>query len=375
MMNQKLRMLTAQFAEDIKRGTYGPPGAPFLTVRALVSAHHISPESACKLLTALQKQYLIRLCGKHYYLSNGYVPQNSPYGLQLAGTRKPLLAFLCSRLDSPFFSKLAKLMSSTAALHGYTLLTVSSNPMQSDGELLDELLSLGVCGIIANPSISRQARDVYQNCPLPLLTIGRDLSLPNADVVFVDNITAGKQAADHLIEIGCKTFAYVGLEEYLDADPRLQGFREQLYACGRSLPEQHIIAIHEQRADTEASSRTLGEFHSCLQNLPEGKKLGIFCYHDIIAEKVIQKIRQINHLQNRNLRIPEDIAIIGFDDLPIASSISPALSTIAYRHDVIAKLAIHTISDYIANPDHICEKHEINFNLVIRDSTAAINGS
>ena len=371
MMNQKLRMLTAQIAEEIRNGIYGPPGEPFVSVRALAAEHHISQESACKLLTALQKQYLIRLCGKHYYLSNGFVPPSSPYGTLLANTRKPLLAYICNRLDSPFFSKLAKLLSSTASAHGYTLLTVSSNQFQHDGALVDEMLSLGVCGIIANPSITPQAHEVYKNCPLPLLTIGRDLSLDNADAVSVDNITAGKQAAEHLIEIGCSEFAYVGLEHFLDADPRLQGFREHLRACGMSLPEDRMIAIDEQRVDIESSHHTLGQFHACLKNLPKGKKLGIFCYHDILAEEVIQKIKQTNHLQNRNYRIPDDIAIIGFDDLPIASSITPKLSTIGYRYDVVAKLAIHIIADYITNPEHVCEKHEVHFNLVIRDSSVS----
>ena len=73
-----------------------------------------------------------------------------------------------------------------------------------------------------------------------------------------------------------------------------------------------MIAIDEQRLDIESSHHTLGQFHACLKNLPKGKKLGIFCYHDILAEEVIQKIKQTNHLQNRKYRIPDDIAIIGF---------------------------------------------------------------
>jgi DNA-binding LacI/PurR family transcriptional regulator len=53
-------------------------------------------------------------------------------------------------------------------------------------------------------------------------------------------------------------------------------------------------------------------------------------YHDLIAEEVIRRIKSINLTHNRNYHIPEDIAIIGFDNLPIATSITPALSTIAY---------------------------------------------
>ena len=369
-MHNRLRLLTEQLATDLKQGKYGPAGNPFLTVRALSAAHQISFDSACKIMNALQEKHLIRLCGKHYYITSGYVPPDSPYGVQLARTRQPLLALIVNRLESPFFSALAKRMSVTAERYGYTLLIVcSSNQARREAELLDNMLSLGVCGIFTNPSIAAEVREVYAHCPLPVVSIGRDLALPNCDTVLVDNASAGRQAADHLMEIGCEVFAYIGIPQYLKEDPRLRGYSEQLRQNGRVLSDDHILAagdLPDSRIDIDSIS---GQLKTCLRNLPIGKKLGIFCYHDLLAAAVLQRIKHISHRSKCQFLIPQDVAIVGFDDLPIASAITPALTTVAYRYDAIVEQSFSIMADYLNHPDHLPGAYEINSALVIREST------
>jgi len=363
-------MLTEQIAENLKNGSYGTAGSLFLTVRALSSAYQISMESACKIMAALQEKHLIRLCGKHYYITNGYVPPDSPYGIQLARTRQPLLALIVNRLESPFFSALAKRMSLTAERYGYTLLIVcGNNQPQREAELIDSMITLGVCGIFTNPSIAPEARDIYANCPLPVIFIGRESGLPNCDTVLVDNISAGKQAAIHLLQIGCSDFAYVGIPQYLKEDPRLRGYAEQLHQCGFRLPDSHILAaadLPDSRVDIDSIS---GQLKNCLRNLPIGKKLGIFCYHDLLAAAVLQRVKHISHRSQRPYLVPEDVAIVGFDDLPISTAITPALTTVTYRYDAIVKQSFSIMEDYLTNPDHLPQSYEIKSALVIREST------
>ena len=370
MMHSRLRQLTEQFAKDIKLGKYGTVGDRFLTVRELTSSHQISTDSACKIMAALQELQLIFLYGKHYYIMGGYAASHTPLGTALAKTRQPLLALIVNRLDSPFFAALAKRLSEAAMQYGYTLLTVcGNNQTQYEAKLMDQLISLGVCGIFTNPSIEPEVRRVYARSPLPVIAIGRDISLFNCDTVLVDNISAGRQAADHLMEIGCEQFAYVGIPQYLNEDPRLRGYADQLKASGKLLPESHILAakdLPDGRIDIDSIS---GSLKNCLRDLPKGKKLGIFCYHDLLAAAVLQRVKYISYRSDRTYLIPQDVAIVGFDDLPIASAITPSLTTITYRYEAIVSQAMTIMMDYINNSNHVPQIYEINSALVIREST------
>lgn len=370
IMYSKLQHIIEEYAENIKLGIYGKPGSYFLTARELATKKHISSESACKLLSSLQAQHLIRLYNKRYYITNGYVSPDTPYGTQLAGTRRRSLAFVVNRIDSPFFAELSKLMSNLAAQNGYTLLVVcSNNHADRESQLIDELISLGVSGIFTNPSIAPEIRELYANCPLPVVSIGRDLQLSNCDTVLVDNASAGRQAADHLMDIGCDVFAYVGLAQYLNEDPRFRGYQDQLRDNHIRLHDRHVFALeylHDNRIDISSVS---GQLYDLLKYIQDGKKLGIFCYQDLLAVAILQRIKHISHRSKHPFLIPQDVAIIGFDDLPIASAITPALTTVTYQYVALVEKAFELMLDYISNPSHIPDTYEINSALVIRESS------
>ena len=122
----------------------------------------------------------------------------------------------------------------------------------------------------------------------------------------------------------------------------------------------------------------LGSISGCLNrllyNIPQGLKVGIFCYHDLIA---VETLRLIKHrpekTSERRLLIPDDVCVAGFDDLPIASAVTPPLTTISYRYASIAKKSFDIMLDHISNPDHKPGKYEISSSLIIRGSTVRKN--
>ncbi len=369
----KISLLTDEIAQGLMDGAFGAPGTPFLTARGLVGKYGVSLDSAMGILSSLRERRLIRLDGNRYYVVTGFASSSTPYGERLSRTRRNFLGMIVNSISSPFFSSLAKELSDRAAQAGYPLLIADTgNHPDKDSALIDRFVENGAVGIFAAPSIAVD-HGIYACCPLPLVSLGRDLGITNCDVVTADNHAAGRQVADHLWEIGCTRFAYVGIRRYLREDPRLSGYAEQLRRHGADLMNDAVLAADHQTdggLDYEEISGLLG---SLLHRIPEGEKLGIFCYHDLLATYTLQRVKHYSHLSLGRFRIPEDVAVVGFDDLPIASAIVPPLTTVQYQYAAIAEAALSRMLDYMENPAHIPEKRVISSSLCIRGSSVKID--
>ncbi|MBQ2725505.1 MAG: substrate-binding domain-containing protein [Clostridia bacterium] len=372
-MENKLTLLTRQITADLKAGKFGESGEFFLTNRQLSADYGISINSACKIMTELIRLRLIRLHGKRYYITTGYASRHTPYGKLLAENRRKLLGMIVNKIDHPFFAALTKELCKAAADNGYTLLvSSSSNRVLREAEIIDEFISLGVSGIFACPGIDQDLLNLYALCPLPVVSLGRDLGIPNCDAVLVNNYSAGSQVADHLRKIGCTDFAYVGIQKYLETDPRRSGYTDRLHEFGCDLPKENIFEVdyqHDNYMDMEAVSIKVSGLLKCMSG---SEKLGIFCYNDLLAVATLQRIKQYSRTASKIYRIPEDVAIVGFDDLPIASIITPALTTVSYRYGSITGQALSVMLDYISNPGHRTGKYEIFSSLCIRETTMKV---
>ena len=368
-MSTKIADLSEGIARRILAGDFGPSGEVFLTARRIVREYDVSLDSAMRILSALTDARLVRLEGNRYYVTTGYAAPDSPLGEKLARSRRKVLGMILNAIDSPFFSSLAKELSTAVDHAGYSLLIADSgNRPERDAELLDRFIGLGAAGIFIAPSISADLT-LYSRCPLPLVSLGRDLGLPNCDAVTVNNEAAGRQAADHLRAVGCGRFAYVGIRQYLEEDPRLRGYSEQLNRLGIRLERDFVLAADQppdRGLDYESFSGSLG---ALLLRTGEDEKLGIFCYHDLLASYTLQRVKHYSHLYPGRFRVPEDVAVVGFDDLPVASVIVPPLTSVRYQVGAIAGVALTSMLDYIGDPGHTPGKHEIFSSLSIRGST------
>lgn len=373
-MKTKISGLAETLAREIREGRFGPSGAVFPTARGIVKDCGVSLDSAMRILTSLTEARLVRLEGNRHYVTTGYAAPDSPLGEKLARSRRNILGMLLNTVDSPFFSSLAKELSTAADHAGYTLLIADTgNRPDRDAELLDRFIGLGASGIFIAPSISADP-ELYGRCPIPLVSLGRDLGLSNCDAVTVNNEAAGGLAADHLRAVGCTRFAYVGIRQYLDEDPRLRGYAEELSRLGIPLDGDFTLAadqLPDRGLDYESLSGPLG---GLLLRTREDEKLGIFCYHDLLASYTLQRVKHYSHLYPGRFRIPEDVAVVGFDDLPVASVIVPPLTSVRYQVGAVAGAALTSMLDYIEDPLHRPGKHEIFSSLSIRESTMKTGG-
>ncbi len=353
----RLQELYDILKEEIQTGTLGRSGDAFFTARELAAKYGASLETSLGAMQELAHDGHLILEGKRYYIATGFASPGTPYGKILRERRQRILGLEINRIDNPFFASLADHLNREARRNGYSLIVQSARQnSRSEQEDLKLFLDMNVSGVFTCTDIHTDIGSVYRNYPLPVVVLGRNIQLPNCDSVSVGNHVSGAQVAAHLISVGCRSFAYLGLCDYLDRDPRLHGFSDYLEKRGRRL----FATVPVENA-SDATLRT--RIRNLVSSAP--KPLGLFCYHDLLA---VEAARAIKH-SRLDARIPDDVCIVGFDDLPITSAVTPALSTISYQYASIAERAMEHMLSYINDPNHIPTESTVASVLTVRESS------
>jgi DNA-binding LacI/PurR family transcriptional regulator len=147
-----------------------------------------------------------------------------------------------------------------------------------------------------------------------------------------DNIQGGRAITEHLIRLGRRAFAFIG-----DASPHFPEFRDRWLGHCEALAAAGIEARPELRIDAAESTETVG-YRSLCELLDRGVKFdALFAASDLLA------IGAMRALSDRGLRVPEDIAVVGFDDIPMASFANPPLTTVLQDTREAGELLVTTL--------------------------------
>jgi len=175
--------------------------------------------------------------------------------------------------------------------------------------------------------------------------------------VDIDNVPASLKATRYLIELGHRRIAYLGDRFGFNSDTeRFSGYRQAL--AGADIPFLPELVVHGDGTPPggEAAVRQLMQ----LSELPTA----VFCYDDMSALGALRGIRA------SGLHVPEDVSVIGFDDLLIASYIEPALTTIRQPKEQMGRLATEIVLKFLGRTDGESNV-KVAGELIIRNSTAA----
>lgn len=243
----------------------------------------------------------------------GYRPSALARGL--ASKKAQTLGFVIPTLTDPFFMGIVAGVERAAAQSGYSLL-VSCQPRavkgQSYAKLFNERRVDGL--ILVGIRLSRADIEEFQDHHSPVVLIQQtaDGLLPS---VTVDNYRGAKSLVEHLIGHGYRRFAYIAGSDYTpDNAERLRAMRETLAAFGLELPDSCVAAgDYTHESGYRAMNQLLERGCS-----PEA----VFAANDQMAGDVILAI------QERGLRVPGDIAVVGFDDIALARFTNPPLTTV-----------------------------------------------
>ncbi len=284
-----------------------------------------------------------------------YVP--SALGRNLSTKRTDTLGMVLPDLHGEFFSEILRGADEAAQRSGHHLLISSSHSKREEIESALRAMRGRVDGIvIMSPHID--AHTLHTNLPrnLPLVLLNTNLRGEEFISLNVDNIGGACTATRHLLAHGHTVVAIVtGSRGNLDAEERLLGYRKALTESGVPLrSELEIEGDFTERSGAEAARRILA-----LQPRPTA----IFFSNDVMA------IGAISVLQDAGLRIPEDIAVVGFDDIPIARYLAPSLSSVHVDIPALGARAVERLVSEVTVEPPSGQRHiTMTARLVPRDS-------
>lgn len=367
--------LFIQIRDGILSGELGKNGDRFMTVRDFAKQNACSLHCAQEVFQRLLDCRILRKIGQVCYITIGYCPPKSAYGKVLSDGSQNLFGVLLNENSNPFFGLLMDQLQAILQKNGMNLITAtSSGDISREQHILDMFVELKCKGVFNCVAIRNQQQDFFTRYPLPIVTLAENGNFLCADSVIVDNFAAGKQVAKHLIATGCRSFAYITLDDYIDSDMRLQGYRQYLTAKQLSLEDNHIGVVSSIKDDLR--EREVKQFVHCLLGNINGSDnrfpLGIFCVNDLLAVEVMRIIKHTIQ-KKKKLHIPEDIKIVGFDNLPLTTLVSIPITSVSYHYSAMAAKAYDVMLDYLNNPNHSPKCYEIQSSLIIRESSQKLS--
>jgi LacI family transcriptional regulator len=311
--------------------------------RAIAQPELVSPDTLAK----------VRSCAARL----GYVPDGAARAL--ASGKSMTIGAVVPTLDSAIFSRALQRMQATLSRHGFQLLIASHDySPAAEAEATQTLLTRGIDGLmLVGAQRPKSSWDMLRASGIAVvLTWCRD---DRFDSVVVDNEKAGRLAAQHLIELGHKRIgAVVGATQFNDRQAaRLNGMRAAFSEAGLSLPDWRI----SEQPLTLAGGRTGCALMLALEEPPTAIIGGI----DILA------IGCIEEAHSRGLSVPENLSVVGIDDIEMSGHIFPSLTTVHLPVGQIGEIAAECLLQKIAG-DTKRQTVSLPIELVGRKSTARI---
>lgn len=251
-----------------------------------------------------------------------------------------VLAVAVPDLANPFFSKVSAAIVTAAEQRGYTVLVDhTSGNREREALVANGLRPHLIDGVILNP-LALRVEDIHpEQIQIPIVLLGQRPFGAPFDHVVTDDAAAARLATEHLIGLGRRRIAAIGVpDDPTDLMPRirLQGYEAALAEAGLPL-DPHLVARVParsfQRHDGVQAMRQL----LTLDPPPDA----VFCFNDLVA------LGAMKTLLEEGRRVPEDVAVIGFDGIDETLYAAPSLSTVAVNMEDIAQSAVSLLMDRI----------------------------
>ena len=283
----------------------------------------------------------------------------------LVSGRSKLFGLLVSEITNPFFPELIQGFEDIAVENGYEILVSSTNhdPARMS-HCIRRMLERKVEGVaimtfgIEQPLLDQLAK---RRVPLVFIDVGPDR--PGVSVLKVDYHHGIRQAVQHLAALGHRKIAFVsGPMQLHSAQSRLAAFTKSTQECGITQDLTRIVeGDHTLEGGVKAMEILLAQKETAT---------AVICSNDMTAIGVLHK------LYRTGLRVPDDISVIGFDDIHLAEVTMPPLTTVQMSRFEIAKAAFSALRAHVESPNESAGKREycIPTELVVRESTGAPRG-
>lgn len=331
--------------KEVARGA----GVSVATVsRVYNHSHHVREETRLRVRRTAQRL--------------GYSPHGA--ARSLVTNRTHTIGVLLPDLYGEFFSELIRGIDVTAQAQGYHLLLSSAR--RHDQSLLPLLRSMRgrVDGLILmTPDLDAATTERGLPAGFPVVHLSGPAGDAPCDVLGIENHAGVLQMMQHLVALGHRRIAFIGgVTRNFDADERLRGYREALSALGLEAdPDLELPGDFSEAAGHEAAHRLL---QAAL------RPTAVFAANDCMA------IGALSAFRDAGLRIPRDVAVVGFDDIPMARYVDPALTSVRVDIAELGRRATERLFEAVRHPaqDRVLHRELLPTTLVVRRSCGAQSG-
>ncbi len=260
--------------------------------------------------------------------------QHNKFAANLRQKRTRTLGVIIPRIDSHFMSTVISCMEKVANNSGYQLLISQSEESAALEEAhIQALFNSRVDGLLVSLSYETKTKEAFKNIlrkDIPLVFFDRVFECGNCVTVVIDNYRAGYEVTQHLVDQGCRKIIHVSgsLNRNVYSD-RYRGYRQAL--ADNSIPFEEKMLMVTDLCDSSGET-ILGQL---LANgtMPDG----IFTANDNSAVSLVCELKR------KGFRVPEDIAVAGFNDDPVSRIVDPNLTTVRYPGRAMGEVAASTM--------------------------------
>jgi DNA-binding LacI/PurR family transcriptional regulator len=288
----------------------------------------------------------------------GYQPNRSARRLRASSSD---VIGLIVDLQNPFFISVVHGMEEVAyENHMSTLLCNTAEDLKRQQINLNVMQAENVAGLILAPCplTEASALDSVRKSGLPLVVLDRTIEGLDADIVQVDNIRGAYTAVKHLIDLGHERIGTVlGPSSLSTGRERLRGYEDALKDAGKNIDPALIKRGGAQKEDGYVLAREL-----MLSGEPP---TALFIGNSLMTLGALQAMRELN------VRVPQDVALVGFDDMAWSSELCPPLTAISQPTYELGREAVDLLLRRLAEPNALFRTVVLQTHLIIRESCGA----
>lgn len=278
-----------------------------------------------------------------------------------------LVGVIIPKTNSNFFSSVIEKMEAVLNKEGYNVIVTQSNEsFEKECRNIDALLYTQVDGIIAsmaNETVDLSHYEKIKSKGIPLILFDRGENDLNVDYVGIDDYDTSQKVVKHLMDKGCKRIAHIGGYNHTRIyRNRIRGYKDALEKYMMPIEKELIV---ECDLKIEDGRRITSSFLD-LPNRPDA----IYVAGDYAALGALQVLKE------QEIKVPEEMTLVGFGNEPFTSFVTPSISTIDQHSSEIGRLAAETFLDRMKNPDKEVKLNKIilDAELVVRQSSNKLNG-
>jgi LacI family transcriptional regulator len=318
-------------------------GVSTMTVSRVVNeSHRVQPKTRVKVEQAIKDL--------------GYIPNGLARGL--SSQKTGVVALLVPDVANPFFTKLVRGAENVAWHNGYrTILCNTENDLNREKAYLDDMLAQRVEGLIIAPTSDKSKRQLssLEKHKVPIVLVDRSLDGVDYDSVQGDNQAGAFRLVKHLITLGHNRIAMLsGPLDISTSRDRLKGYRQALEEANLTYDPSLVIQTEVDSKGGYQAARKLIEFKE--------RPTAVFSVNNLAAVGVIQAFREVG------LEVPDDMALVCFDDIDFASIICPFLTVMAQPAESFGTIALQLLLGRIS--DRTVEHRHVTLaaEFIIRES-------